>query len=203
MLVLYSGTSPLHTAGRGASRPATPRSWSTTPVSMSYRYHWATTRATGATCSVAPSELSQESTRASTQMLISDIDRKRLELLNGTWRHDASSSGKEVKLRVRDAGSNKTVIQVIDCFRNIVEYELLLSYETPVAMATFDYGVKLYRTTGKYSQTTSKHINQWVQMWLDYYADDPEELEELKENVYNVTPEFLEGMIIFGRSNNG
>ncbi|MBK22676.1 MAG: hypothetical protein CME70_01615 [Halobacteriovorax sp.] len=136
-------------------------------------------------------------------MLISDIDRKRVELLNGTWRHDASSSGKEVKLRVRDAGSNKTVIQVIDCFRNIVEYEILFSYETPVAMATFDYGVKLYRTTGKYSQTTSKHINQWVQMWLDYYADDPEELEELKENVYSVTPEFLEGMIIFGRSNNG
>ena len=49
---------------------------------------------------------------------------------------------------------------------NMTELELndkviLFSYETPVAMC--DYS-NIYKTDRYYSQTTTKHINQWANM---------------------------------------
>ena len=135
--------------------------------------------------------------------MISQTDEKRIQLLNGTWRHDATSSGKEVRASIRPLGSNMSALVFTDTFRNIIEYEILFSYSTPVAMATFDYGVKLYKTTYKFSSTTSRHINKWFDIWLDYYADDPEERSELLENIYEVPQQVIEDLCVIGGNQNG
>ena len=134
--------------------------------------------------------------------MISEIDKKRIQLLDGTWRHDATSGRKEVTASIRPLGSNMNALVFIDTFRGIVEYEILFSYQTPVAMATFDYGVKLYKTTHKFSSTTSKHITKWFDIWLDYYADDPEERSELLENIYEVSQDVIEDLCIVGSNQN-
>ncbi len=64
-------------------------------------------------------------------------------------------------------GSNKTLLR-------IASYEVLFSYQTPVA--GYKRGVGWFRTEKKYSRTTSKHINSYLgnceantvtQSWID------------------------------------
>jgi hypothetical protein len=55
-------------------------------------------------------------------------------------------------MKIRNIGSNQTEV-------NISNGVVLVSYETPVA-AIID-GVR-YRTQKKWSVTTSRHINQWL-----------------------------------------
>lgn len=57
--------------------------------------------------------------------------------------------------RIKQFASNMTVLHRDNC-------EILFSYQTPVAV----YDVKrseYLRTETKYSQTTSRHINKWLQ----------------------------------------
>lgn len=55
-------------------------------------------------------------------------------------------------LRLRQVGSNQTILVVDNA-------EILFSYETPVAV---DTGEKILVTNEKFSVTTSKHINQYL-----------------------------------------
>lgn len=52
---------------------------------------------------------------------------------------------------------------------------ILYSYSTPVAV---NYDGKFYRTSKHYSQTTSKHINQWL-AGASAEAIEQSELEKL------------------------
>jgi hypothetical protein len=56
-------------------------------------------------------------------------------------------------MKVKNVGSNMTEVSLNDGTL------ILFSYETPVA-AEFDY--KLYRTKTKWSATTTRHINKWL-----------------------------------------
>ena len=58
-------------------------------------------------------------------------------------------------IRIKQIGSNMTVL-------NKNGYEILFSYETPVAVYDQQRGEYL-RTEQKFSQTTSRHINKWLQ----------------------------------------
>lgn len=57
-------------------------------------------------------------------------------------------------MRVKNIGSNKTEVET-DKFR------ILVSYETPVAFEDKNTG-DVFRTAKKWSVTTSKQINQWL-----------------------------------------
>jgi hypothetical protein len=57
-------------------------------------------------------------------------------------------------IRLKQIGSNMTVL-------NKSGYEILFSYETPVAVYDQQRGEYL-RTEQKFSQTTSRHINKWI-----------------------------------------
>jgi hypothetical protein len=56
-------------------------------------------------------------------------------------------------MKVKNLGANKTEIVIDD------RHKIFVSYETPVAARI---GAKFYRTSEKFSRTTSKHINQWL-----------------------------------------
>ena len=58
-------------------------------------------------------------------------------------------------IRLKQVGSNMTVLQRKG-------HEILFSYETPVAVYDSVRGEYL-RTEHKFSQTTSRHINKWLQ----------------------------------------
>lgn len=59
-------------------------------------------------------------------------------------------------LRIKPVGTNQTELHTS-------EWIVFFSYETPVAAYNKQH-VKSYRTTKKFSVTTSKHINQWLGM---------------------------------------
>lgn len=64
--------------------------------------------------------------------------------------------GKEkTMIRLKQIASNMTVLHRDNC-------EILFSYQTPVAVYDVKRGEYL-RTETKYSQTTSRHINKWLQ----------------------------------------
>ena len=74
-------------------------------------------------------------------------------------------------MRVRNVGSNMTELLVNG-------YTILFSYETPVAALTPQGYV---RTSHKWSQTTTRHINKW----LDGMVAD----EMPQDFFYNLTAE--------------
>lgn len=57
-------------------------------------------------------------------------------------------------MNIKPIGSDQTELHLQD-------YVILFSYETPVAYLHRGSG-KYYRTSKKWSRTTSKHINQWL-----------------------------------------
>lgn len=57
--------------------------------------------------------------------------------------------------RIKQIASNMIVLHRDNC-------EILFSYQTPVAVYDVKRGEYL-RTETKYSQTTSRHINKWLQ----------------------------------------
>lgn len=57
------------------------------------------------------------------------------------------------KINIRDLGNNKTELSTS-------KMVVLFSYNTPVAC---EIEGKYYRTSKKWSVTTSKHINQWLE----------------------------------------
>ena len=80
-------------------------------------------------------------------------------------------------MKVRSIGSNKTEVEL----NNL---EILVSYETPVA--AISYGTGAVKTDQYFSNTTSKHVNQWLkdkgynpskvgtmdQKWFDQLLED-------------------------------
>ena len=60
-------------------------------------------------------------------------------------------------MQLKPLGNNQTQIET----KNGV---ILFSYETPVAAILHDNGLnpKAYRTSSKFSNTTTKHINKWL-----------------------------------------
>lgn len=58
-------------------------------------------------------------------------------------------------MRLKPIGSNMTQIETD-------QHIVLFSYETPVAFQHKATG-KYYRTSKKWSTTTSKHINKWLE----------------------------------------
>ncbi len=58
-----------------------------------------------------------------------------------------------ITIRAQSIGSNQLEIQH-------GENRFLVSYNTPVA--AYLSGLGFYRTTTKFSRTTSKHINKWI-----------------------------------------
>lgn len=58
-------------------------------------------------------------------------------------------------MKLRPIASNQNEITTTD-------YIVLFSYETPVAAEHRSSG-KCYRTAKKWSQTTSRHINSWLE----------------------------------------
>jgi hypothetical protein len=57
-------------------------------------------------------------------------------------------------MKLKPVGSNMTELHVGDAV-------ILFSYQTPVAAQV---GNRFYRTTTKYSSTTSSHIRKWLGM---------------------------------------
>ena len=57
-------------------------------------------------------------------------------------------------MKLRKIANNQTVIET-------AFYEILVSYETPVACYSRETGT-YHRTEQKWSATTSKHINAWL-----------------------------------------
>jgi hypothetical protein len=57
-------------------------------------------------------------------------------------------------IRLKQIASNMTIL-------NKSGYDILFSYETPVAVYDHQRGEYL-RTEQKFSQTTSRHINKWI-----------------------------------------
>tara|TARA_B100001989_G_scaffold121467_1_gene85611 strand:+ start:458 stop:688 length:231 start_codon:yes stop_codon:yes gene_type:complete len=58
-------------------------------------------------------------------------------------------------MQLQRLGYNQTQITLAD------GHQVFFSYETPVAARTPDY--KYYRTDRKWSVTTSRHINKWLE----------------------------------------
>lgn len=56
-------------------------------------------------------------------------------------------------MKAKNLGANRTEIQVNQ------NCQIFVSYETPVAAHIGGY---FYRTRARFSQTTSRHINQWL-----------------------------------------
>lgn len=56
-------------------------------------------------------------------------------------------------MKIKPVGSNMTELQLDDV-------HVLFSYETPVAACIFGEG--FVRTSQWYSQTTTRHINKWL-----------------------------------------
>ena len=56
-------------------------------------------------------------------------------------------------MKVKQLGPNRTLIDLAD-------KQVFISYETPVAVAIDGQG--FFRTSTKWSPTTSRHINQWL-----------------------------------------
>jgi hypothetical protein len=57
-------------------------------------------------------------------------------------------------MKVKNVGSNMTELSLTD------GTVVLFSYETPVAA---EWEGEIYRTTHKWSQTTTRHINKWLE----------------------------------------
>ncbi len=57
-------------------------------------------------------------------------------------------------MKIRNIGSNMTEVKT-------EKGEILVSYETPVAVCMAD-GSGFYRTSKKWSVATSKHTNKWL-----------------------------------------
>jgi hypothetical protein len=65
-------------------------------------------------------------------------------------------------MNLKNLGAHKNEIQLGDEFNTRV----LISYETPVAYCqTYDGSVHFFKTEKKWSNTTSKHINQWFNLF--------------------------------------
>jgi hypothetical protein len=79
-------------------------------------------------------------------------------------------------MRVKSLGANQTEI-ITD------NYIILVSYETPVAY--FDrVNDKVYRTSKKWSVTTSRHINKWLEDFLGVAEETSQNvLDHLMNNV--------------------
>jgi len=78
-------------------------------------------------------------------------------------------------MKLRQIGPNQTEVD----FNGTLT--VLFSYETPVA--AFKPGTGILRTAKKWSQTTSRHINAWVECFF------PE------STVTEVSQETLDGMV--------
>jgi len=68
--------------------------------------------------------------------------------------HYLKSAKRGITMKLRKIANNQTVIET-------KRFDILISYETPVASydkQTFTY----YRTEKKWSATTTRHINQWL-----------------------------------------
>ncbi len=93
-------------------------------------------------------------------------------------------------MKVRNIGSNMTEIEIGDKL-------ILVSYETPVACAIMGDGY--YRTSKKWSATTTRHINKWLasHQGLDESKEIPQsDLDSLLlDDEFEVSPHLL-------RSNN-
>ena len=82
-------------------------------------------------------------------------------LTGGTWnRHNAPdalflSQLKQPTMQVQSLGANKTQVDLAD------GTSILFSYRT--AVAALVPGKGWIRSSTKYSATTSKHVNQWIQ----------------------------------------
>jgi hypothetical protein len=71
-------------------------------------------------------------------------------------------------MKIRNIGSNMTEVRTAD-------HTILFSYETPVAC--FDNtAAAYYRTKQKFSVTTSRHINKWL---------DGVKAEEMPQSYFN------------------
>lgn len=57
-------------------------------------------------------------------------------------------------MKIKPVGSNMTELRLDDV-------HVLFSYETPVAACIFGKGY--VRTAQRYSQTTTRHINKWLE----------------------------------------
>lgn len=58
-------------------------------------------------------------------------------------------------MKIKQLKSNMTELTIAD------GTQVLFSYETPVA--SYQYASGLKKTDKKWSQTTTKHVNQWIQ----------------------------------------
>ena len=71
---------------------------------------------------------------------------------------------------------------------------VLISYETPVAARVFEFasennGCALFRTSKKWSATTTKHINKWLRS--NFSEDAPKRAGEVPQ-------EFFDNLLIVG-----
>jgi len=82
-------------------------------------------------------------------------------LIGGTWnRHSAPdalllSQLKQPTMQVQSLGANKTQVDLAD------GTSVFFSYKTPVAALVPGKG--WIRSSTRYSVTTTKHVNQWIQ----------------------------------------
>ncbi len=73
-------------------------------------------------------------------------------------------------MNIKQLGSNQTLLV-------FHQKEILFSYETPVA--GYIKGRGYFRTDKRYSATTSKHINKYVEGWDDVLTLPQEEIDNL------------------------
>jgi len=76
-------------------------------------------------------------------------------------------------MRIKSIGSNKTEVELKDLI-------ILVSYSTPVAAIRYN-GKGALKTEDYFSNTTSKHINQWL---LDH-GYDPKLVPTINQDYFN------------------
>ena len=61
-------------------------------------------------------------------------------------------------------GANKSLVEFVGAYDGIHFIQFLFSYKTPVAVFISKYGAegRHYKTDMKWSRTTTRHINQWL-----------------------------------------
>ena len=83
-------------------------------------------------------------------------------------------------MRLKSIGSNMSEVEVNGNF-------ILFSYETPVAgRSIFQDGDGFFKTSTKYSATTTRHINKYFRSEWDVDA---------KTEVQEVSQEFINGLV--------
>ena len=92
-------------------------------------------------------------------------------------------------MKVKNIGSNMTEVS-LDGGDTLV----LISYETPVAARVFEFasennGCALFRTSKKWSATTTRHINKWLR---NTFSD------ERAKRAGEMPQEFFDNLLIVG-----